>query len=350
MRDVLPTILTWKKERKSFAVARVISTWGSAPRRPGATMLVSTNQEVVGSVSGGCIEGSVIEAAAEVLETGISKMLEFGVDDEMAWSVGLSCGGQVRVRVESWENLEKGLESDSLIETLQSDRSFVLTTSLSNASTHQIFFPNIERDSLQEEHVRDAALDALSKRESEVFESGPTQTFFHVFPPRYRLLVVGGADITIKLLSLASPLDFETIVIDPRAVFADLARFDTKPDQLIQKWPQEVMDDLKLDENTFAVLLTHDPKLDDPAIHALLNSPVAYIGALGGSRTQEKRKQRLREAGFSDSQLDRIHGPVGLDIGAMSPVEIALSILAQIVAVKNQRWHHTSPPKPAAHT
>ncbi|MCH8245193.1 MAG: XdhC family protein [Bacteroidetes bacterium] len=337
MRDLLSTILNWKKEDKSFAIARVVSTWRSAPRHPGASMLVSEGLDVVGSVSGGCIEGSVIEAAAEVLRNGGSRLLDFGVDDETAWSVGLSCGGQVQVLVEPWTHLENELADESLIGLLKSNEPFVLATTLTNEPNQHILVREREGHSGLEKDVLQGALKALSRRESVVVESGNARTFFHVFPSKARLLLVGGADITVKLLNLASSLEFETVVIDPRAVFADVARFETQPDHLINKWPQEVMDDLELDENTFAVLLTHDPKIDDPAIHSLLKSPVAYIGALGGSRTQDKRKERLRNAGFSEAQLERIHGPVGLDIGAMSPSEIALSVIAEIVAVKNQR-------------
>lgn len=344
MRDILPTLLKWHEENKIFAIARVLSTWGSAPRRPGATMLISRDVQVVGSVSGGCIEASVIDSASAVLESGMPKVLEFGVDDERAWSVGLSCGGHVRVFVETWSSFE----GSGLVESLRADAPFVLASTVGTGeSSHSVIHRDgsILGDILgkmvgerpgDEEAVLDAALAALAERKSKEKDIDNETFFLHVFPEPQRLVIVGGADITVSLLAFAKAMDFETIVVDPREIFTSSDRFDVEPDHIHRTWPQEILPNIKLDENTYAVLLTHDPKIDDPALRLLLERPVAYIGALGGKRTQEKRNNRLLEAGFSLDQVDRIHGPVGVDIGAASPKEIALSIMAEIVSVRNR--------------
>lgn len=337
MNSILSTLLAWHEDNYVFAIARVLSTWGSAPRRAGAIMLIRNDTEVVGSVSGGCIESSVIEAAVSVMESGTPEILEFGVDNERAWSVGLSCGGRVRVLVEPWSDLV----ASGLVEALSAEAPFVFVSTLAQDSgSHAIIFADgsvFGSLTGDREEVIAAALEALKARESREQETTNQRLFLHVFPSRQRLVLIGGADITVRLVALARDLDFEIIVVDPRAVFTSVDRFNVPPDRVEKKWPQDVLPHLTLDEDTFVVLLTHDPKIDDPALHIVLNHPVAYIGALGGRRTQEKRNMRLQEAGFGEEQINRIHGPVGIDIGAASPVEIALSILAEIVGVKNER-------------
>jgi xanthine dehydrogenase accessory factor len=182
-----------------------------------------------------------------------------------------------------------------------------------------------------------AALAAYADRESREVELAGEPVFIQVFPRKDQLLIIGAAHATLALVAFARQLRFETIVIDPRKVFSDASRFSPPPDRLLQEWPQDVLPGLGLNEDTYAVLLTHDPKIDDPALHRLLRSPVAYIGALGSRRTQEKRRERLRKQGFSEEEIGRIHGPVGLDIGAQTPDEIALSVIAEVVRAKNER-------------
>jgi len=337
VRDIVPTLLKWHKENRIFAVARVLSTWGSAPRRPGAGMLISQDMDVVGSVSGGCIEGSVIEAASLVLQSGLPQRLEYGVDDERAWSVGLSCGGHVHILVETWTSFE----GSGFVEALEADAPFVLASRVGvHASTHNVVYADgsmAGEEPAIVDAVSDAALAALLERESRETNVDNERIFLHAFPARQKLVIVGGADITVKLLAFAKAMDFETVVVDPREVFTSSDRFDVNPDHFYIEWPQDILPRLVLDEHTYAVLLTHDPKIDDPALHVLLKRPVAYIGALGGKRTQEKRNERLLLAGFSEDQIERIHGPVGIDIGAASPTEIALSIIAEIIAEKNRK-------------
>lgn len=309
MRDVYPTMLDWAGSGRRFALARVVETWGSAPRRPGAAMLVSEDGAVAGSVSGGCIEGAVITEARDCLESGERRVLEFGVDAETAWSVGLSCGGRITVLVQPF-NPASGVGA-SWMEALGEGRPLEIRTPLGAG----------------QERIREPDRDSKTGPEGEVF--------VHVVPRQARLLIVGGADIATHLTAMASRLDFEITVLDPRAVFTDPARFDVAPASLLTAWPQEVLDDFAPDEETCIVLLTHDPKVDDPVLHAVRHRPVRYVGALGGRKTQRERADRLRAAGFSDEEIARIRGPVGLDIGARDPSEIAVSILAELVAVRN---------------
>lgn len=344
MRDVLPEMLKWVQEGKRFALARVIQTWGSAPRGVGSAMLVGPAMEVAGSVSGGCIEGEVIQAGLAVLETGRPRRLDFGVSDELAWSVGLSCGGRVSVWVERFPLFsdrpdDRGL-GEQLLEALQSNQPMVWISRLDPEKSDQVLlFPERREAKAPEgmDPLLSTALEAYERRESTLRELAGELYFFQVLPRREKLLVVGAGHITIPLVQFARALDFEVVVIDPRQVFANPERFPTAPDRLLNRWPQEVLPEVGLDADTYAVLLTHDPKIDDPALHLLLRSPVAYIGALGSRKTHQKRVQRLAEAGFSREEIERIHGPAGLDIDARTPEEIALSILAQIVQTRRRR-------------
>lgn len=307
MRDVLPTMESWIAENKRFALARVVSTWGSAPRRAGAAMVISSEGQVAGSVSGGCIEGEVVRTALEVLQQGRPALRSFGVSSEAAWAVGLSCGGQLEVLVQDFDSAGEG----EWLSGLRGSQPFLVRT-------------NVETGRSEVSPGATVSAPAL--------EAG---WFVHPIAPPTRLLIIGGADIAVHLTAMARRADFHCTVVDPRSVFSDPGRFDVQPDELLNAWPQEVLPDYDADESTFAVLLTHDPKIDDPALHALLNSPAPYIGALGGRKTQKARRERMRSHGYSSDQISRIHGPIGLNIGAATPVEIAASILAEMIAVRN---------------
>ena len=322
MKDLLPALRRWQGANTAFALARVVSTWGSAPRRPGSWMAINANGEIAGSVSGGCVEGAVREEALHVLAGGPSCLLDFGIDNESAWTVGLSCGGQLQVLIQPFpESI-----GDELLRTIEDGGAITWHTALQDGVTTDTLErgpgPSSEPAS-RSAPVMHAALGAGHKI---------TQ---HISRPA-TILIIGGADIAVHLVQLAHQLGFETILIDPRAVFTDMERFPVPPTQIHTAWPQEVLPSLALDTRTFAVLLTHDPKIDDPALSLLFDSEVAYIGALGGRNTQEKRRKRLLDQGHNQSDVDRIHGPVGLKIGAATPAEIAVSILGQIISVRNQ--------------
>ena len=176
---------------------------------------------------------------------------------------------------------------------------------------------------------------AYLERKSQTFESNEDEYFAEVFPRKNRLVVIGAAHIALDLIDFGNQFNFETIVIDPRGIFNYEDRFESKPDQLFKNWPEEIIPELNVDADTYCVLLTHDPKIDDQALHLLLKSNVAYIGALGSTRTHEKRVNRLLSSGFSQPEIDRIHGPVGVDIKAKRPKEVALSIIGEVLKVRN---------------
>ena len=346
MRDIWNDLVEWDAGAKQFALARVVETWGSSPRGVGSAMIVDAAMKVAGSVSGGCIEGDVIAEAGEVLATGTPKKLSYGVDDETAWSVGLSCGGEVSVLVERHLPQAGGEGSAAvwkkLRERVEENRPAVLLTRLrpGEAPPHLLVAPEGEVAGSWgkgTEAAVAAGLEAYAGRESGVVEVAGEAVFAQVFPRRDQLLVIGAGHITLPLVQFAALLDFETVVIDPRQVFAAPERFPVQPSQLLAEWPGDLLDGWDLNEDCYCAVLTHDPKIDDEGLHRFLKAPVAYIGALGGRKSHARRRARLQEAGFSEAEIDRIKGPIGLDIGAETPAEIALSILAEVVAVKRSR-------------
>lgn len=321
----------FKDAGRRLALATVIKTWGSSPRPPGSQLLMGfeaagTNDTpaLVGSVSGGCIEGAVITAAAEILDEPAPKprLLEFGVTHDQAWSVGLSCGGSVQVYVEA--------VSDALLATfatihdrLAERQASALTTNLRTGE---------KRLTLDDAAAGSAAAQAMASDRAQLSESGDAgPELVQPFCPSPRVILVGAVHIAQGLAELASIAGFDVAIIDPRTTFATLERFPGV--QLYPVWPAEALAELGIDARTAVVTLTHDPKLDDPALQAALRSPAFYVGSLGSGKTHAARLNRLRSRGFSDGELARIHGPVGLRIGARSPAEIAVSILAELIAV-----------------
>ncbi|WP_170592739.1 XdhC family protein [Ruegeria arenilitoris] len=308
------TALAWFREGRGAVLATVVETWGSAPRRVGAQLVISGDGRIEGSVSGGCVEGAVIVEALEAIEEGEARLLEFGVTDEDAFAVGLACGGTIRVLVEP---VGAVLPEPMLAE-------LVAARARREPVAYEV---NVETG--HRALRRNAYADRLRMDRSGFEEDG--QTFVAVHNPPLRLIVVGAVHIAQALVPMARIAGYDPIIIDPREAFASKSRFPGE--KLLTDWPDEAVASIGLDARTAVVLLTHDPKLDDPALQAALTSGVFYIGALGSSRTHAKRVQRMTEAGFSAEQLQRIHGPIGLDIGAAGPAEIAVAIIAQMTAV-----------------
>ncbi|WP_170368372.1 XdhC family protein [Ruegeria arenilitoris] len=308
------TALAWFREGRGAVLATVVETWGSAPRRVGAQLVIAGDGRIEGSVSGGCVEGAVIVEALEAIEEGEARLLEFGVTDEDAFSVGLACGGTIRVLVEP---VGAVLPEPMLAE-------LVAARARREPVAYEV---NVETG--HRALRRNAYADRLRMDRSGFEEDG--RTFVAVHNPPLRLIVVGAVHIAQALVPMARIAGYDPIIIDPREAFASKSRFPGE--KLLTDWPDEAVASIGLDSRTAMVLLTHDPKLDDPALQAALDSDVFYIGALGSSRTHAKRVQRMTEAGFSAEQLQRIHGPIGLDIGAAGPAEIAVAIIAQITAV-----------------
>ena len=342
MIELLPQIEKWVNARRPFVIATVIQTWGSSPRPVGSSLIVNGDMEMAGSVSGGCVEGAVIKAAMPILENGRPDRLPFGVSDEDAWAVGLSCGGKMQVFAEKFvafaSDEAEQAAWQTLLSCLKENRGCVLISRMgANQSAHTIILADgTAVGQPASEVLQLAGRKAYRERKSQVMDIEGNQYFMQVFPRKSQLLIVGAAHITADLVTLGNLYDFETVVIDPRGIFADKTQFPNAPHQLLCKWPAEVLPSFVLDEYAYAVLLTHDPKIDDQALEILLPSNIGYIGALGSRRTHEKRKTRLRNAGFSEEQIAEIHGPIGVDINAKRPKEIALSIMGEIIKVQNR--------------
>jgi xanthine dehydrogenase accessory factor len=316
--DNIPeTALDWHRDGTGAVLATVVQTWGSAPRRVGAQLVVGGDGRIEGSVSGGCVEGAVIVEALEALEDGGHRLLEFGVSDEDAFAVGLACGGTIRVLVEP---VGKALPEALLAE-------LVAARGGREALAYEV---NVETGARR--LVRGGYPERMRMDRSGFEEDG--QTFVAVHNPPLRLIVVGAVHIAQALVPMARIAGYDPVLIDPRDAFGSAERFPGET--ILQDWPDEAVAQLGLDARTALVLLTHDPKLDDPALAAALAAEVFYIGALGSTRTHAKRVERMRAAGFTEAQIGRIHGPVGLDIGAAGPAEIAVSILAEMTQVLRQ--------------
>lgn len=343
MQDIYTQINDWTDRGQAFALATVAHTWGSAPRMVGASLAIGPDWEMAGSVSGGCVEGAVLKAAREVMEDGQPRYLEYGVSHEEAWTVGLSCGGTLHVFLERFFGGAEDRPHLDLWHKLKDfrrqDVGCVWLSAMDEGhSVHALALPEGEErfGAALPEAVFLQAGEAYRQRKSQVLTHEGQRYFAHVFPSPSRLVIVGATHITADLISLAKQFDFETYVIDPRGIFSQRTHFPVPPDHMLEHWPEEVLQDIPLDAFTYVVLLTHDPKIDDQALKILLPSQVGYIGALGGRKTQQKRRQRMEAAGFDPSLIDRIHGPVGVDIHAKRPKEIALSILAELIQVQNQ--------------
>lgn len=341
MRDILPDLEKWRAEENSIALATVIQTWGSSPRRAGAKMALTPTGKITGSVSGGCVEGAVYEAGRAVLKSNRPQLLHFGVADETAWEVGLACGGSIDIFVKPLDHdffraLRKVLVEETLAVLLTLVRSpdellgnemlveenGKVTGSLSGGLDEQAL--GLARETLAKGDSRRALL------------SEEMEVFLEVILPPPTLIAVGGVHITIALMSLAKTLGYRTVVIDPRSAFGNEERFPNV-DRLIQRWPDEAFQEIPLNRSTAVAMLTHDPKLDDPALKIALPSQAFYVGALGSKTTQAKRRQRLLEDGLPENLLNRLHGPIGLEVGAGTPEEIAISIMAEIVSVRNSK-------------
>lgn len=314
---VLGQARTWRAAGARVAIATVVRTWGSSPRPAGSKLAVDERGAFVGSVSGGCIEGAVITEALEVMAGGPARLLEFGVSDETAWQVGLACGGKVEVLVEAVAGDDGGglprAILDDLIAAHAAKRSVVLATAL-DGRAHALLAPD-EAGPAGQAAARDQAI-----------VDGATLYEPHLAP--LRLIIVGAVHVAHALAQLAAIAGFAVTIVDPRRAFATAERFPGV--DLVTAWPDVAVRDLAPDRRTAIVTLTHDPKLDDPALIAALASPAFYVGCLGSSKTHAARRARLADLGPA---LERLHGPVGLRIGARSPAEIAVSILAEVVAV-----------------
>ncbi len=340
MQDIFPTILSWASAQKPFAIARVIRSWGSSPRQQGAALIVTEDMQMAGSVSGGCVETDVIRQILPLIRDGGTKRIAYGVTNEDAWAVGLSCGGKMEVFAERFwvfgDEAERALW-EKLKQQQAKNRGSVLVTALAEeGSQSSLILPGGEVfGNPLSPQLKEDTLSCYAERRNQLLICDEKEYFIQIFPPRSRMFIIGAAHISANLISLAKLYDFEAIIIDPRGVFAQKTDFPMPPDQLLQAYPSEIFSDFSLDAYSYAVVLSHDPKIDDDALRILLRSDVAYIGALGSRKTHAKRVARLEEAGFGQEEIARIHAPIGVGIGAKTPKEIALSIMAEVIQVKN---------------
>jgi xanthine dehydrogenase accessory factor len=306
MREVLAELKEWTREGEDVGLATVIETWGSSPRPLGSKMVVTRSGKMAGSVSNGCIEGAVFEEAQKVLKSGKPKIAAFGVADDVAFEVGLACGGHIEVFVQPLSATHR-----RLIDVLERDQAATLRTNLETGDAELI--------------SGTAAGSELARRDRDFF--------IEPFRRPAHLVIIGAIHIAIPLHRLAKVMGYRVTVIDARAKFATQERFP-EADELIVAWPDEAMGKIQVDSSTYVVILTHDPKFDLPALRSVLRKAAGYIGAIGSRKTNQNRFEALRKEGFTEDELSRVHGPIGLDLGSRGAEETALGILAEITATR----------------
>jgi xanthine dehydrogenase accessory factor len=355
MRELFETLTAWQDEGVSMSRAVVIRTFGSSPRREGATMLRTSDGRISGSVSGGCVEGATAEHMEAATAAGQQRVVRFGISDSDAWDVGLACGGTIDVLVQPEVPAAAVTALRETAVDRDAGRAVVTTLPLGSpgadiggsvlgpqalTSTPLVVYQDGRLDGSLGDPQADATLieagqTAIARGTSTVVGLAGQQHFVEAFPVRPRLVVVGAVEVAVALVRLGRELDYETVLIDGRPAFATEERFPTA-DRLIIGWPDEVADDLALGAGDAVAVLSHDPKFDDPAIIASLQRGCRYVGAIGSRKTQRARRERLRSAGLSEAQLDRLHGPIGLDLGGREPAETALAIISEIVAERHR--------------
>ena len=355
MREVLKKLDQWIEAGEDVALATLIDTHGSSPRPAGARFCCTRTGQMAGSVSSGCIEGDVFERALEVMRDEQPTIQRYGIEAADGVAVGLSCGGEVDVLIEPFQSDEAW---GAVVQAVGERRAIAHCVALEPndlQGRHMAFdesghcfgsiLPGID-EAIVEQSLK-LLKDGGQCQIEEVIDGKTLRVFVQALAPPPRLLVIGATHTAIPLVEIASTLGFETFVSDPRSPFAHRDRFPTV-DHLLLEWPEQALSSLTLDHRCHIVTLSHDLKFDIPALACALRSQVRYIGALGSRRTHAGRLERLREFGFSDVELRRIHTPVGLDLGARTPEEIALAILAEIVAVRHQRAGGSLGDSPAA--
>jgi xanthine dehydrogenase accessory factor len=340
MKEIINDVDAWLVAGETeIVLATVLSTWGSAPRKIGAKMVfTATGAAISGSVSGGCVEGAVIASGDEVLANGQPQLLRFGVADETAWEVGLACGGTIEVFVERLDRTIYVLARTWVIDSRPGTIVTVIDGSESQLGRKiAIIDGQIVTGSLGPA-LDQTAMTLVTEEAATGVYLGQAQVglFLDLIRPSPQLVIIGGAHIAVILAQLGKLLGYRVIVIDPRRAFGNQTRFPNV-DRIIQSWPEKALAESPLTAETAVVTLSHDPKIDDPALQAALNSPAFYIGALGSRQTHARRSERLAETGFKEGDLARIHAPIGLNIGADNPEEIALAIMGEVVAAYREK-------------
>lgn len=353
MREIAADIRRWRQEGRPVAVATVAQVRGSGLRPLGAKFACTASGEISGSVSGGCIEGAVYEEAQEVLAGGPARLLEYGVSDETAWDVGLACGGSVKVWLEPLD----AAVHDRLTACLDGGDLVAQSTVVAGRATaggRILAWPDGRIEGSTGTPALDEKVVAFTVTRLAIGETGRTElqvagerveVLTEVFAPPPSLIVVGAVHIAIPLVTMANALDFRTIVLDARSAFATRERFPHAA-ELIVRWPAKALAQLGIDRSTFVAVMTHDDKIDVPALQVAVTSRARYIGVLGSANHHAQRVAQLKGLGVSDAELARIHAPIGLRLGAVGPGEIAVAVLAQMVAVRHGRDDSPASPRP----
>ena len=331
MRDLVPDLARFDAAGP-VARAVVLGTWGSAPRPAGAVLLAAADGRMAGSVSGGCVENAVIEEIAAARARGTPKRLRYEVSDETAWSVGLACGGMIEVLAEPSVSAE-------VRSAMSEVRGSVVVTALDGSARWRILEDGLVEGAGLPTGIVSTALLALRAERSELVPSPADSrwpiadsVFFEVFARAPELLIVGAGHVAQELVPLAKRMGFRTVVFDSRAAFLTAERFPDV-DEMALGWPADEIAK-RLGPASFVCVLSHDPKLDEPCVRLALRSPARYVGVIGSKKNQEKRRAALSKEGFSDAEIGRLKGPIGLPLGGKQPNEIALSVMAELVKAR----------------
>ena len=335
MREVLSDVERWRARGDKVAIATVIATRKSAPRPVGAKLAISERGELAGSVSGGCVENDVYEHACQVLDGAQPQLLSYGISDDQAFTVGLPCGGEIDVFVER----PPDALLDRLAEVVEREERAVLFTVVEGDGVGGELLVLEDGEAVGDgpDELRGRVHELLRGGRNTLLDvDGGARVFAEVYGPPPRLFVYGAVDTGEALCRAAKAIGWRTILADARSKFATPERIPSA-DELIVAWPDDALAQVQPDYQTAVVVLTHDDKFDVPAIKGALETEAFYVGALGSRRNQQRRRERLLEAGVREQDLERIAGPCGLDIGAETPAETALSILGEILAVRANR-------------
>ena len=350
MRDELSTLRRWQDGGTTLALASVVATSASAPRRPGAVLALHPEGDVLGSVSGGCVEGAVVEVATEVLATGVPQRVRYGISDDEAFAVGLTCGGTIEVFVRRVAPAD--LDLATIESRVDADEPVALATIVEHAGDATLEGRSLTVTDLDvtgttgntylDRAIAEHARGMLAQGDTGLRHVGPrgerrkddVAVFIESFAPRPRMLVFGAIDFAAAVASVGRYLGFHVTVCDARARFATPMRFPDA-DEVVVDWPHRYLAATEVDARTVICVLTHDPKFDVPVLQVALETPAAYVGVMGSRRTHEDRLARLREAGVDEAAITRMRSPIGLDLGARTPQETALSIAAEIVALRH---------------
>ena len=323
-KEIYLKISEWLDTKKEVAIANVIDTWGSSPRPVGSIMAINSDHEIIGSVSGGCVESFVFGKAIEVIKENKVMTLEFGVSNSKAWEVGLTCGGKIKVFLEKVAHKDLDLIK-KITDVYNKNEVMVIATRL-NDGKKDIFNKSSKIQSKSKLKIN---FDTV-KSGIKLFED--QDWFLKVFQNNIKIIIIGAVHIAEPLINFANHLAYETFLIDPRSTFNE-KKFDNI--KIFKEWPDEALKKIMIDKNTAIVTLTHDPKLDDPALEYSIKTDAFYIGCLGSKKTHNSRILRLKRKGINEQQLKKLNGPVGVRIGAKTPSEIAISIISQIILFKN---------------